>query len=298
MPSLQLESSPQTNVQMNPQSNRQTIAKGSKSFYLASLFFSEETRDASWKLYRWCRSVDDRIDHAPDRESALLRLSEVRERTVAAIESQQTYEPEFAGLKTICTQYAIPKKYPLELIDGMEMDVVGHKYENLNQVELYSYRVAGVVGLMVCYITGVSSPSAHRNAVDLGTAMQLTNIARDVREDFGLGRIYLPAEWLNDAGVDVAHLMDVSQQEKVYGVVLRLLDRADQLYTSGYSGLRHLPFRAALAVSIAGSIYSAIGEKIRAAGPRALEQRTVVSLPHKLALVLSGTWRALRRSRL
>ena len=128
--------------------------------------------------------------------------------------------------------------------------------------------------------------------------MQLTNISRDVKEDFRLGRIYLPSEWLREAGVDSARLLDPSEQQKVYSVVLRLLDRADELYASGYSGLRYLPFRAALAVSIAGSIYSAIGQKIRAAGPRALESRTVVSLPHKLALVLSGTWRALRRRHL
>jgi 15-cis-phytoene synthase len=280
------------------ESNRQTIAKGSKSFYLASLFFTEETRDASWKLYRWCRSVDDRIDLAPDRETALARLSEVREHTENAMTTAATSAPEFAGLKTICAQYAIPKKYPLELIAGLEMDVAGHKYENLNQVELYSYRVAGVVGLMICYITGVSSPSAHRNAVDLGTAMQLTNIARDVKEDFALGRIYLPGEWLTEAGVSSGALMDVSQRDRVYSVVLRLLDRADQLYASGYSGLRYLPFRAALAVSIAGSIYSAIGQKIRAAGPSALERRTIVSLPEKMALVLKGTWRALRRKHL
>jgi phytoene synthase len=280
------------------ESNRQTIANGSKSFYLASLFFTEETRDASWKLYRWCRSVDDRIDLAPDRATALERLGEVREKTVQAMAASETTAPEFAGLKSICAQYAIPTEYPLELIAGLEMDVAGHKYENLNQVELYSYRVAGVVGLMVCYITGVSSPSAHRNAVDLGTAMQLTNISRDVKEDFALGRIYLPAQWLSEAGVDSARLMDLSQRDQVYAVVLRLLDRADELYASGYAGLRYLPFRAALAVSIAGSIYSAIGAKIRAAGPQALEKRTVVSLPQKLALVLSGTWRALRRRNL
>lgn len=285
MSSTQLEAAP---VLL---SNRQTIAKGSKSFYLASLFFTPEQRTGAWKLYRWCRACDDRIDEAPSREHALVRLTELRERTKAATSGASTASPEFEGLREICIQYGIPSSYPLDLVEGFAMDVAGYEYRTLADVELYSYRVAGVVGLMICHVTGVRNPLAHPHAVALGTAMQLTNIARDVRDDFDLGRVYLPKEWLRDAGV-----IDFwNQKPQLFSVVERLLDRADEQYKIGYAGLKYLPFRAALAVSIAGSIYSAIGHKIRASGPNALDSRAVVSLPHKLWLVVTGTLRALRR---
>ena len=278
-----------------PTEAQASIANGSKSFYLASLFFNRETRDASWHLYRWCRNVDDRIDLASDKDVALSRLAELRSATVMAFEENRELDGEFAGLRSICSRYEIPIQYPLELIKGLEMDVSGHRYEKLDEVELYSYYVAGVVGLMMCHITGVSDRVAHRNAIDLGVAMQLTNIARDVAEDFERGRVYLPATWLREAGVDAGELMSARQRPRVYAVVLRLLDRADELYRSGYAGLKYLPFRAALAVSIAGSIYSAIGRKIRAGGPEILDQRVYVGFLHKLGLVLQGTWRAFTR---
>ena len=173
------------------------------------------------------------------------------------------------------------------------MDVAGYEYRSLADVELYSYRVAGVVGLMICHVVGVTDSAAHPHAVALGTAMQLTNIARDVREDFERGRVYLPSDWLDEAGVSQSRFWN--EKERVYTVVEKLLKRADELYEEGYAGLKYLPLRAALAVSIAGSIYSAIGHKTRAQGAAALDGRTVVSLPHKLWLVVTGTLRALRR---
>lgn len=232
------------------------MAKGSKSFALAAKLLPPSRRDAIAVLYAYCRHVDDAIDLAPkeERPAALAKLRTDLDRIYGG-------EGELAP---VVTTYHIPREYFDALIDGMEMDVNRTTYKTLEDLRLYCYRVAGVVGLMLCHVMGVSNRSALANARDLGIGMQLTNICRDVAEDAADGRNYLPP------GYDVR----------------ALLEEADRYYESGDRGMIALSFRCSLAVRAARLIYSAIGTELRRRNCDPYRGRVVVPLYKKLYFVV------------
>ncbi len=274
-----------TLVSSDPQT---AIQKGSKSFYLASLFFSERTKYDCWVLYRWCRYCDDRIDNGGTKAD----LEELKSLTRMALKGLPVPD-EFQAVGEICLKYSIPEKYLFDLLSGFEKDTFGIHIHDQKDLEEYAYQVAGVVGMMMSHIMKANLPKASGAAQSMGNAMQLTNIARDIREDFLKDRIYLPTTWLADEDINVGQLIDSSQREKLFRVVKRLLARAQELYREGHSGLNDLPFRSAVAVSIASSIYSAIGKKILKRGSNSLDSRVYVSLPEKLWFVIEGLGRVL-----
>jgi len=279
---------------------RDMIARGSKSFALAARLFAPETRDGAIALYGWCRRCDDEIDgsdlglRANDRPAemdsaeALRRLDSLRRRTEAAMAGRPESDPVFEAFRWLTLRFAIPSVYPHELLEGMAMDVRRQRYRSLDDLLLYCYRVAGTVGLMMSHVMGLRAESALRNAADLGMAMQLTNIARDVREDAEAGRVYLPLDWLEEARVPVDELMSPRHRPAVARVVGRMLGEAERLYQSGDAGLFALPFRSACAVAAARRVYSAIGAEVVARGERAWDRRTVVAGPRKAQLVARG----------
>jgi phytoene synthase len=172
-----------------------------------------------------------------------------------------------------------------ELLAGMRMDVEGTRYASLEELKVYCYRVAGVVGLMMARVMGARDPRALLHARDLGEAMQLTNIARDVAEDERLGRVYLPQNWLTEYGR--------------VATVDRLLTEAERGYVSGLQGLPYLPLRAAWAVASAAFIYRDIGQIVRArlGDTDPWLKRAVVPFRRKLWGVLRGAlavWRSRR----
>src|ERR1051325_6811727 len=184
---------------------RGIITKGSKSFSLAARLFDPATRDAAFFLYGWCRYCDDQVDTAATCETpdvVLDRVTSLKQRTAAASGFMPQTDPVFIALQYIARRYAIPAHYALELIEGMAMDARGTRYTTLKELLLYCYRVAGTVGLMMTHVMGVRDQRALRNATDLGIAMQLTNIARDIIEDAAIGRIYLPLAWLREAEIE------------------------------------------------------------------------------------------------
>lgn len=262
---------------------------GSKSFSFASFFFSKKERQAAWLLYSWCRYCDDQIDQAADPTVALRALNNLELKTRQAFDSSvELPEPVFEGLRWIATEFSIPPKYPLDLLRGMRMDVEGRSYQNLAELEDYCYCVAGVVGLMMCHIMGLSRSEALNNAVSMGSAMQLTNICRDFDKDLKIQRIYVPREWLWEAGFEERTLFtDFGSPEgrkKWPALAARLLAVADERYQHGVLGLPSLSFRAALAVAIAGKVYREIGIKVLARGPKAWDDRSYTRLAEKLRL--------------
>ncbi|MGE5085073.1 MAG: phytoene/squalene synthase family protein [Bacillota bacterium] len=265
--------------------HRETIRKGSKSFSAASLFFSKKQKEAAWRLYSWCRYCDDQIDDVPV-DQAISRLAQLREQLKLGSKSSAFV---FRGLAQVSLEHSIPEEYPLYLLRGMEMDVMGRSYHSLNDLEEYCFCVAGVVGLMMCHVMGVTSDQALRHAVALGNAMQLTNICRDIPEDFARGRIYLPMDWLREMGISERELLNPIYQKSVVLLQERLLKRADELYAEGYEGLIYLSFRSAWAVLIAGYVYSFIGAKIRTSPGHGLDQRIYVTSLEKLILISKAT---------
>jgi 15-cis-phytoene synthase len=270
---------------------RWMINKGSKSFSLAARLFDRETRDAAFFLYGWCRYCDDQVDQAgktQDQTELAGRVKDLKDNTLSAFSFAQQREPVFVALQYIAHRYGIPAHYALELIEGMAMDVRGTRYGTLKELLLYCYRVAGTVGLMMSHVMGLREESALKHAADLGIAMQLTNIARDITEDAAMGRIYLPLSWLHEAGIRPEDIAAPEHREKLAMLTLRLLREADCYYRSGDAGLWHLSFRSACAVSAARRVYSEIGSLLLRRGARAWDQRTYVTGSLKIWVVMRG----------
>jgi phytoene synthase len=182
--------------------------------------------------------------------------------------------------------HAIPQRLPLEHLDGFVMDVDRRHYRTLDDTLEYCYHVAGVVGVMMAHIMGVREDAILDRASDLGIAFQLTNICRDVMEDAKVGRVYLPEDWLRDAGVPADAIDRPEHRERLFAVVERVLAEADRFYESSWSGISQLPPRSAWAVAAAKAVYGDIGRLISARGPQALDRRAATGRARKLALVL------------
>ncbi|HEY1232418.1 MAG TPA: phytoene/squalene synthase family protein [Candidatus Binatia bacterium] len=276
---------------------RGIIRKGSKSFSLAARLFNPATRDAAFFLYGWCRYCDDQVDAVGPYETPdvlLDRVTVLKERTAAAFGFMPQNEPVFIALQYIAHRYAIPVHYALELIEGMAMDARATRYPMLKELLLYCYRVAGTVGLMMAHVMGVRDERALKHAADLGIAMQLTNIARDIIEDAGMGRVYIPLAWLREAQIEPDEIAAPQHREKLATVTLRLLHEAERYYRSGDEGLWQLSFRSACAVASARSVYSEIGRRLAVKGALAWDERTYVTGARKIWVVFGAVARLIR----
>src|SRR5512144_2881560 len=210
---------------------RGIITKGSKSFSLAARLFDPETRDAAFFLYGWCRYCDDQIDDTgktENQEELAKRVKALKDNTHSAFSFARQREPVFVALQYIVHRYGIPVHYALELIEGMSMDARVTRYSTLKELLLYCYRVAGTVGLMMTHVMGVRDERALRHAADLGIAMQLTNIARDIIEDAEMGRVYIPLAWLCEAEIEPGEIAAPQHREKLAMLTLRLRHEAER----------------------------------------------------------------------
>ena len=277
--------------------NAQTIIEqGSKSFATAAKLFDRETRSRAFMLYAWCRYCDDQIDgqelgfgqQSPEPVEQLMILRELTEQTEAAMNGETMTDPVFAAFQRVFSECGIERRYPLELLAGFAMDVERKEYLTLEDTLRYSYHVAGVVGAMMATIMGVQDQPTLARAIDLGLAFQLTNISRDVMEDAADGRIYLPRDWLVEAGAPTVAAEFPGSEAELIKVVTRLLDEADRYYASAVYGIARLPFRCAWAIAAARAVYSAIGNQVRQQGARAWENRAGTSTSQKLMLLLGS----------
>jgi phytoene synthase len=185
----------------------------------------------------------------------------------------------------------------MEHLDGFVMDVEGREYRTLDDTVEYCYHVAGVVGVMMAYVMGVRDEPTLDRATDLGLAFQLTNICRDVVEDAEVGRVYLPLDWLTEAGVAADRVAAPDRRDGVFEVVRRVLFEADRYYRSAWLGISQLPPRSAWAVAAANAVYSDIGRLILERGPHAWDRRASTSKARKISLVLGAgpkSWTARR----
>lgn len=270
---------------------RWMIIQGSKSFSLAARLFDPDIRDAAFFLYGWCRYCDDQVDRAgleESREQLEQRLAKLSEATRSVFSGAAQDQAVFIAMQYIVQRYAIPAHYALELIEGMAMDARGTRYQTFNDLSLYCYRVAGTVGLMMSHVMGLRNEQALKHAADLGIAMQLTNIARDITEDASMGRIYLPLEWLEEAGIATEEIAAVKNRSKLALITKRLLHEAERYYLSGDAGLWHLSFRSACAVAAARHVYAEIGSILLYKGPSAWDQRSYVTGRRKFWVILGG----------
>mgnify|MGYP001826094355 CR=1 FL=1 len=276
--------------------SRRTIEKGSKSFALAARLFAPRTREGAFLLYAWCRHCDDVTDEqvlgfrgaAPAAATAADRLAALERETRRALAGEAVTEPPFAALQEVVRRHHIPPRHPLDHLKGFAWDVEGVGYETLDDCCRYCYHVAGVVGVMMAYVMGAQGEDTLDRASDLGLAFQMTNIARDVMDDAAAGRVYLPGEWLREAGVPPDEIARPEHRDAVHSVAVRLLDEAEGYYASARVGVARLPLRSAWAVATAGRVYRDIGRLVRERGARAWDQRASTGRGRKLALAMVG----------
>ncbi len=273
---------------------RAALAQGSQSFAVATRLMRSDLRDDATLLYAWCRHCDDAVDGqhlGHDRHpvaDAGGRLCDLRKATDAALAGAPA-APPFAALARVCHRHAIPRAHPQELLDGFAMDAQGRRYHTLSDTLDYCYHAAGVVGVMMARIMGVTDPEALDRAADLGIAFQLTNIARDVVEDATAGRCYLPGEVLAAEGLTARDLSEPDAWPRARRSAVRLLDVAEPYYASGFRGLSALPGDAVWGIAASRRVYRAIGDRIRHATPHDWANRIATSRRRKIgALALAA----------
>jgi phytoene synthase len=266
---------------------RAMLRHGSQSFFAASLLLPAAVRGPATALYAFCRQADDAIDNGADPQAALAELSA---RLDAAYDGAPHPHPADRAFAATVAAFEIPKALPAALIEGLGWDVASRCYQNVEGLMDYAARVAGAVGVMMALIMGVRSPAALARAADLGVAMQLTNIARDVGEDARAGRLFLPLDWLAQAGIDAQEfLSNPRSSPELSALVGKLLAEADALYCRAKAGICMLPVGSRVGIGAAHRIYAAIGKKVAASGYDSVTRRARVSGREKLLLVLRAT---------
>ena len=268
--------------------------KHARSFSFASLVLLGERRRAAFALYAFCRRLDDLVDvgepvRLPER-LALARalvsgLYAGRNALPAAPVAQGTPWPadELAALNDAIVRFNIPQQPFQDLISGMEMDLAKTRYANFGELTLYCYRVAGTVGLMMAPVLGIGGEGALGPAAELGQAMQLTNILRDVAEDLARGRIYLPADELSAFGVSEEQLRAGRVDARFVALMRFQVARARAQFARGASGVPLLTgFGSQRMVRLMGALYSGILSAIERQGYDVFRSRAQVPFGRKL----------------
>jgi len=274
----------------------ETIRVGSKSFAAAAKLFDPDTRRSVLMLYAWCRHCDDVVDGqqlghdaVPQAQhDAAAQVARLREQTRRAYAGEPQTEPAFAAFQEVALRHAIAPHHAFDHLAGFAMDAEDARYDTLDDTLRYCYHVAGVVGLMMAAIMGARDDAVLDRACDLGLAFQLTNIARDIVEDARIGRCYLPAAWLREAGIPADAVADDAHRAALARVATRLVDHAEPYYDSALDGIAALPLRAAWAIATARRVYRQIGVVVRRRGARAWDTRAGTSKATKLRLLVLG----------
>jgi 15-cis-phytoene synthase len=272
---------------------RDSIARGSKSFALASRLFDRKTRERVWLLYAWCRKCDDMAD-GQDHGGAMAlvddpaaRLAVIRDLTQRAMAGEVTGEPAFDALGMVAAECGLTQAMADDVIDGFALDAADWHPRSENDLYRYCFHVAGAVGVMMAVVMGVRPDDRETldRACDLGLSFQLANIARDIEEDDAAGRCYIPDDWQALLDVSPGEHMRPHNRKKLALMARWMADEAGQYEASARVGAARLPFRARWAVLAAAGIYGDIARKVRAAGEHAWDQRIYTSKGEKLAWV-------------
>jgi 15-cis-phytoene synthase len=263
---------------------REAIRTGSLSFHAASRLLPERVRAPALALYAFCRIADDAVDEGDDKTSAVLSL---RDRLAKVYAGQPRNAPADRAFAAVVEAFEMPAALPEALLEGLAWDAMGQRYDTVSGVLDYSARVAGAVGAMMCVLMKVRNADALARACDLGLAMQLTNIARDVGEDARAGRLYLPQDWLREGGLEPeAFLADPTPSPVIRAATKRLLDTADALYRRSESGVAALPAACRPGIYAARHIYDGIGGAVRNAGYDSITHRARTTKTQKIGWLM------------
>jgi phytoene synthase len=266
---------------------REMARREAKNFYWGFISLPHEQRMAIYALYDFARQVDDDVDGAPQPDLIPKRLAAQRERVSSPVHSAEA-DPVMYVLSRAVKRYDIPQSELQALIDGVELDCTVTRYATWPELREYCKLVASIVGRMCVRIFGFDDPRALDRADDLGLALQMTNILRDVREDAGMGRVYLPQEDLQRFGVSEQDLLDGNPGEGWEDLIGFQTKRTRELFESGYEVLQYIPRRSAACVQTMAGIYERILEKIERDPHLPLRERAALSNGEKLRVVVAS----------
>jgi len=262
---------------MTPQEYcKQKTKESHSSFLSAFIFLKKEKREALTALYAYCREVDDIADECLDHEIASKKLNWWREEVERLFKGAPQH-PVSKALHPFLSHFNLSKNYFIEIIDGMEMDVKFNRYESFEQLELYCYRVASCVGILSAHIFGFTNKDTLTFAKNLGIALQLTNIIRDLGEDARRGRIYIPLDELKKLGVSEEEIISLKNSEKIKILVQNQSDRAKKFYDLASKTLPIEDKKSQKISLVMGNIYYVLLKEIVKDNPeKILNQKTIL----------------------
>ena len=267
----------------------------SSNFYLAFLALPRELRRAIYAAYAFCRLCDDIVDEPKEGVDPEAELDSVQRALDAPEETIFEDHPIFIALEHAIDRFGLDRRYFIDVIDGCRMDISTDRYETFDDLREYCRRVASSVGIICISIFGYSSPKAVEYANDLGVAFQLTNILRDIREDYGNGRVYVPQTEMSEFGVSESEFASNTQSENFRNLMAFQVDRARRYYSSGE---RVLPMatRGRQCLELMNGFYSKILDKIASSEYGVLERRIGLTPREKLSVTFGVAWRSTLRS--
>lgn len=280
--------SPTIDLELAYEACRIITRREAKNFYYAFLTLPAAKRRAIYAAYAFCRHCDDSVDESTSTEAKMTALADLQS------DLEHTYSggassPVFLALADVAKQYDIPRDYFREVIVGVESDLVKDRFENFDELREYCYRVASVVGLICLQIFGYENDDAKRYAVDLGLAMQLTNIIRDVREDLEMGRVYLPQDEMARFGYSEEDLRNGVRNQAFLDLMRFQSQRAREYFDRGFKLLPYLSRRSRACPAVLGALYSKVLDRIEASDYDVLESRVSLSKAEKIRIT-AQTW--------
>jgi len=272
---------------------REITRKHAKTFYMATRFLPNHKQRSIFAIYGLCRYLDDLVDEAEDlilkkkisELDVLEKLEAFKNKLVDTYRGAEQDDPILIAFSDTLNLFKIPLDLPLQLMDGVKTDLVKSRYQNFDELYDYSYKVASVVGLMTSEVFGYSNPKAVEHAVDLGIAMQLTNILRDIGEDLERNRIYLPQDELDEFGLSESDLFNHTLDERFISFMEFEIKRANDYYESSDKGISMLSRDSRLPVCLARENYSRILSKIEENNFNVYQHRAYLNSTEKLSMV-------------
>ena len=264
---------------LSPDEAIAVLKSNGRSFHFASRLLGQTYRNRAARLYAFCRYVDDLADETSNPSNAAQELLALK----ASLQTGQSSEPCVASMIELMQELSMPKAPVLSLISGVQSDLKPRRIEDQAELLQYAYQVAGTVGLMMCLILDVRDRQAWPFAIDLGIAMQLTNIARDVGEDAQKGRVYLPATWLGDVAAAQILKPAADHATRLRTATEQTLSLAKDYYQSGMAGIHYLPASARCGIVVAAMFYREIGQIVAEGDHRSWANRAIVPYSRKLA---------------
>ena len=266
---------------------RKLTAEFSKSFYMSGKMLPKERRWATYALYGFCRYADNLVDKPRNRskDEILTEVDGFENELRLAYRTGESEHPVISSFIVVAKKYGIPMEYPLDLIEGVKMDINKNRYENFDELYVFCYRVAAVVGLMMTHVMGYRSEAAFEYAEKLGIAMQLTNILRDIKEDKDMNRIYLPLDELKEYGLSAKDVLNENMNERFNEFMQFQVARAHQYYDEAQAGIAMLENEVQFAIYSASRVYRGILYQIEERDFNPFIGRVFVSQRKKLTIL-------------